>query len=320
MFKVYLIARNSFEEMVRQPLYVVIFYVMGLLITLSPLYTLFVFYETHRLLLEMGMTTIMLTGIMTVSFSASHTLTSEIHKKTILVLATKPVNRFQLLLGKYLGIVFCGFIMVLFHYILLVYVIRMGAIETSAFKIDWPVLVSLLFIFFGSNFYGFFQNYFSNKNFCSSAVYATIFFSLLSFFIIGIWDKEWHLSGYWMRFNPEFLKGVVLIFCSLLVISSISLSLSPFVSRNANLFITFCLFAVGLFSDQLVLSGSGEGTIFGLFLNVIPNFHVFQMSDAIIFDRIIPMSYMYSGVTYALMYLVGVFTIGYVFFDRKELA
>lgn len=320
MFKVYLIAKNSFEEMIRQPLFVVIFYVMGLLITLSPLYTLFVFYETQRLLLEMGLTTMMLTGIMTVSISASHTLTSEIHKKTILVLATKPVNRFQLLAGKYLGVVACGMTMILFHYILLIYVMRMGAIETSAFKVDQPVLVSLIFIFFGSNLYGFFMNYFSDKNFCSSAVYSTIFISVLSFLIIGIWGRQWQLTGYWMKFNPEFLKAVFLISCSLLVLTSISLALSPFVSRNANLFITFCFFSIGLFSDQLLMTSGGDSAAFNLLLNVIPNFHVLQMSDAIIFDRIIPMSYVYAGVSYAFLYLLGVFIIGYAMFDRKELA
>lgn len=320
MPKTLLLARTTFIEMIRQPAFFFIFFGVGLVIVLTPFFTMFAFYDTHRLLVEMGMASITVMSLVAVSLTASHSIHSEIKRKTAILILTKPVSRVSFLMGKYIGVVACGALIIFFHSLLLMMVIRMGAPETAAYIVDGPCVFSIVCIFLFSLIYGFYQNYFNRKNFCSQSIKSAIYVGIFFFLIVGFFDRQWMIAHYWKDFSVELTKGLFLIVLCMLVLSGFTVLLSAYVGKDSNLIITFSIFILGLLSDRYMGSMEENSLLLQTAYRFTPNFHVFLVSDTIVFQRYIPMSYMFNALMYSIMFLSGLFALSVVLFDRKEIA
>lgn len=320
MFKTYLLARTTFIEMIRQPAFFFIFFGVGLVIVLSPFFTMFAFYDTNRLLIEMGMASITVMSLVAVSLTASHSIHSEIKRKTALLILTKPVSRFSFLMGKYIGVIACGSIIIFFHSMLLMMVIRMGAPETAAYIVDGPCVGAIICIFFFSLIYAFYQNYFNHKNFSSQAIKSAIFVGIFFFLLVGLFSRQWAIESYWKDFSAELLKGLFLILLCMFVLSGFTVLLSAFVGKDSNLIITFSIFFSGLLSDRYLGVMQDNNFFIQTAYRLIPNFHIYLVSDTIVFQRYIPISYLFNSIFYTVMFLGGLFALSIVLFDRKEIA
>ncbi len=320
MFKTFLLAKTTFIEMIRQPAYFYIFFGVGLMMVLTPFFTMFAFYDTNRLLIEMGLASIIVMSLVAVSITATHSIYSEIKRKTVLLILTKPVSRNSFLAGKYLGVIGCGAIIIFFHSLLLMIVIRMGAPETAAYIVDQPGVTGIVCIFIFSILFGFFQNYFNRKNFFANSIIAAIVLGIIFFLLVGIFDRQWHIDKYWKDFSIELTKGIFLIFLGMLVLSGFTVMLSGYLGKDSNLIVTFSLFLIGLMSDRYLGSMQDVNFFFQMLYRITPNFHVFLVSDTIVFSRAIPFSYLVNSTLYSLFLLAGFFSFSVVLFDRKEIA
>lgn len=109
------LALTTFKEMKRQPSIWVI-YIAGLLITLIlPAVTIFAIGNEKYLLFEYGISTIEIGGLLLAIFGSLRAVAAEIENKTILVLLSKPISRFNLIIGKFFGVLLVIF---LYHLIL----------------------------------------------------------------------------------------------------------------------------------------------------------------------------------------------------------
>jgi len=108
------IARNTLSGAVRQPIFYVLIGLGVALILLSYPMTLFTFSEhnTDKMIRYMGVATVALFGLLVAIFSASTSITEEIDRRTVLTVMCKPVSRTEFILGKYLGIITSGLIVV----------------------------------------------------------------------------------------------------------------------------------------------------------------------------------------------------------------
>ncbi|NOZ23538.1 MAG: ABC transporter permease [Planctomycetes bacterium] len=108
------IARNTLSGAVRQPIFYVLIGVGAALILLSYPMTLFTFSEhnTDKMIRDMGIATVTLFGLLVAIFSASTAITEELDGRTVLTVMCKPVSRTEFILGKYLGILTSGVIVV----------------------------------------------------------------------------------------------------------------------------------------------------------------------------------------------------------------
>ena len=64
--RIFTIAYNTFIEVIRQPIYLIIATCGLVLVLLSPQFTMFAMLENHKLIKDMGLATIWLTGILLV--------------------------------------------------------------------------------------------------------------------------------------------------------------------------------------------------------------------------------------------------------------
>jgi ABC-type transport system involved in multi-copper enzyme maturation permease subunit len=101
------IARNTFVESVRQPIYFVLIAIAGLCLVLTTWSAGFSMGMSesgevsgdNKLLLDVGMATVFVVGVLLAAFLATAVISREIENKTVLTVVSKPVSRVTLVLG-----------------------------------------------------------------------------------------------------------------------------------------------------------------------------------------------------------------------------
>ncbi len=141
--KIAAIAINTFREAVRDKiLYTLLFFAIAMIAS-SILLGKLVIGDQTKIIKDMGLASISLFGVLIAIFVGIGLVFKEIERKTIYTIIAKPIQRYQFLLGKYLGLILTlvvevvimstGFILLLFYY------------EPSP---DMDILKAILLIFF----------------------------------------------------------------------------------------------------------------------------------------------------------------------------
>ncbi len=102
--KVLSIALNTFRENLRDKLLYNLLIFALLMIGSSLLLMRLTLGEFHRLILDIGLGSINFFGVLIAIFVGIGLVSKEIEKKTIYTIVSKPVSRYQFLLGKYVGL------------------------------------------------------------------------------------------------------------------------------------------------------------------------------------------------------------------------
>lgn len=106
MKSIYIIAINTFREIIRDRiLYGIIVFAL-LLISLSLALGQLTFAEQARISANFGFTGIHISAVVLAIFVGSTLVAKEIDKKTILTLLVRPLSRLQFIVGKALGLIF----------------------------------------------------------------------------------------------------------------------------------------------------------------------------------------------------------------------
>jgi len=134
--KVLSIALNTFRENLRDKLLYNLLVFALLMIGSSLLLMRLTLGEFHRLLLNVGLGSINIFGVLIAIFVGIGLVNKEIEKKTIYTIVSKPVARYQFLIGKYLGLTLTLFVntLIMAGGLLLVLFAQGVPIESMLFK------------------------------------------------------------------------------------------------------------------------------------------------------------------------------------------
>ena len=102
--QLYTITRNTFLESLRQPIVLVITIVGSVLIWLNLSIAAYTFDDDNKILIDCGLGTLALAGLLVAGFCATGVLSAEIETRTVLTVVSKPVSRVVFVLGKFLGV------------------------------------------------------------------------------------------------------------------------------------------------------------------------------------------------------------------------
>lgn len=102
--KTYVIALTTYREIVRRPLFWVLWAVAAALLLLFDFIPYYTLGEDIKMVKEQGLTVIMVTGAIVALFAASVSIHEEIEGKTAITLLSKPINRRDFIVGKFAGI------------------------------------------------------------------------------------------------------------------------------------------------------------------------------------------------------------------------
>jgi ABC-type transport system involved in multi-copper enzyme maturation permease subunit len=104
MNKTLIIALSTAKEAVRQPAFWVLTVLAALWLLISIFLPYFTFNEDIKMYKDTGLATVSLMALILALLTSSSTVAEEIEGKTAVTVLSKPINRRQFILGKYLGI------------------------------------------------------------------------------------------------------------------------------------------------------------------------------------------------------------------------
>lgn len=104
MYRIWVIARHTFVEAVSQPIYSLLLGLGSALLVIFMFLPFFTLGEDTVMFKSVGLDIILLLVLLTTLFATSKSIHEEIEDRTMLTLMSKPVSRFEVLFGKYLGL------------------------------------------------------------------------------------------------------------------------------------------------------------------------------------------------------------------------
>jgi ABC-type transport system involved in multi-copper enzyme maturation permease subunit len=105
MYRTFVIARHTFRESVGQPIYSLLIGIGAVVLMVFALLPFFTLGEDAVMYKAVALDVILLPVLIATLFATSKSIYEEIEDRTMLTLMSKPVRRWEVLLGKYLGIV-----------------------------------------------------------------------------------------------------------------------------------------------------------------------------------------------------------------------
>ena len=99
-----IIAFATAKEAIRQPAFFVLAFIAGAWLVGSIFVSYFTFGEDIKMYKDTGLTTISFACLLLALLTSSSTVADEIEGKTAIMLLSKPINRRQFIVGKFLGI------------------------------------------------------------------------------------------------------------------------------------------------------------------------------------------------------------------------
>ncbi len=173
--KIKAIALNTFKEAIRDRILYLLFFFAAVSVIFSRLLAVLTVGDRVKIVKDVGLTAISLFGVLMAVLIGTGLVYKEIDKKTIFTLISKPIHRWQFLLGKFFGLVLTLFVMTA-----LMSLIFLLTVFFHTFKIEAGLLLAILFIFIELILITAVAILFS----CFSTPILSSLFSL-SFFLIG---------------------------------------------------------------------------------------------------------------------------------------
>ncbi len=320
--KIYAIAGNTFVESVRQPVFAVVIGAAVALIVVSPFLTFFTLQQSPKLVADMGLATVMLTGLLLAAFSASNVIYQEIENRTALTVVAKPVGRMTFIIGKFLGVIM-GLLLGVYLLSLALILVATGGADESQEDMRIAVVIVTFGAMFLSVCYGVYVNFFHDRPFTSRAIGAAVplfTFALLLFCILDP-EKGRVVESFGQEINLQIIYGCAMVLWSILLLASIAVAASTRLNVVLNLLLCSGVFILGLLSDFLFSREFAQDILAANVLYyLVPNLQVFWVADVISAGVRIPLFHVLLTGVYALCQTSAFLLIGIALFQKRELA
>ena len=246
MFTVlYQIAKNTFREALREPIFLLVLLSALSLIGLFPLFSMFVFRVQERLVIDSAMATTMLFGWGIAVLISSYAISREIDNGTALLLLSKPVQRPVFIVAKILGIV--GAVTV-FWFLTAVATMISLRVAADQFRFDEPLFYSYFAAILLALIFAGIHNYVNHSSFPMMAV----LFLCALIPIVAVLGNFLKYEGERPGLSWYIVPALFLILFSVWAMASLATTLSTRFNLISNLLICTVLFLVGLMSDYLL--------------------------------------------------------------------
>jgi ABC-type transport system involved in multi-copper enzyme maturation permease subunit len=105
MYRTFVILRHTFLEAVVQPIYSLLLVFGAVVLAIFGMLPFFTLGEDTTMFVSVGLDIILLFVLIATLFACSRTIYDEIEDRTMLTLMSKPLYKWEVLVGKYLGII-----------------------------------------------------------------------------------------------------------------------------------------------------------------------------------------------------------------------
>lgn len=253
------IAFNTFREAVRdRVLYNLILF--AVLISGSALLLGQISIEIERLfLINMGLTAISLFGVVIAIFIGIALVSKEIDKRTLYAILSRPVRRWEFILGKYLGLV--------------------GTLTVNAGLMAFGFFAALLYL--SQRSYQGFQK-------ADAHILVALYFILLQFVLI----------------------------------TALALLFSSFSSPILSAVLSFALFVVGTFAEDIraaaIMAGGTVGQMLKTIAYLVPNLGSLNVVASVAHGEPVSGALVWHNTLYVVLYSAAVILLAVLIFDRRN--
>lgn len=113
MYRTFVILRHTFREAVVQPIYTLLIVFGAAILGVFAMLPFFTLGEDTTMYKSVGLDIILLFVLIATLFATSKSIFEEIEDRTMLTLMSKPLHKWEVLVGKYLGIVLAALLAVI---------------------------------------------------------------------------------------------------------------------------------------------------------------------------------------------------------------
>jgi ABC-type transport system involved in multi-copper enzyme maturation permease subunit len=284
-----IIARATTKEAIRQPLFFLLLLVSAVVLVVNTFMPFFTLEDDVKMLKECGLATLLISGVLLGVWTAGTSITNEIDGKTAMTLLSKPINRRQFILGKYIGII------------------------QGVLWLFLPLTLIFCFVIFYK--IGYDQREMSKE--------ITSWFQtqqIVGGFNIPLPHPE--------RFAvvAQILPGVVLSFFQVCVLTAISVAVATRLPMVVNLVVCFAVFVVGNLTPMMVAQSKtviqNEVVTFiaRLIATMLPSLEAFNIYAAVATGQSVPPSYLGTSLLYGAAYAAAMILVAFVLFEDRDLA
>ena len=314
------IARNAFLESIRQPIHAVLICAALLALVLNVNLAGYTLEDDNKLLVDLGLSTLFLSGLLMAAFTATSVLSREIENKTVLTVVSKPVPRPQVVVGKFLGV--AAAIATAYWLLAAVFLLTVRHRVQSSVReediFDPPVVtfgllaIGLTFLIAGL------ANYLYRWSFPATfsivgAVLATVAWGLVS--CVSRW---WRLQAPGTDFDPQLAIGLALVFEAIIVLAAIAIAASTRLGQIPTLLVCVGVFLVGLVGEYfLSLASAGQGWLRPL-AAVVPNLQFFWPADALTQGSTITLGHLGTVTAYAACLIAAAMSLAVILFQQRD--
>jgi len=298
----YQIAKNTFRENVREPIFLLILLTVLVLIGLLPTMTLFVFREQVKMVVDTAMATMLLGGWVLAVICASHSITQELDSGTAMLVLSKPVERGVFIVGKVIGVLAGLTVFGLLAGLATLVAVR---IAKDQFWYDtkglWLYFAALVASLLGGSLW----NFVKRSSFPMNALLCLLV--LLPTVAVGI---RWiPIDGEFPTYAWRIVPALLLVIFSVWVMGILAVAMSTRFQLVPNLLVCSVVFTVGLLSDYLVGRHAQTSRLAAVVQAALPNWQLLWLADALADEEaVIPTSYLVWSGFYVLMF-AGIFVI-----------
>ena len=272
------IARTTFIESVRQPVFFILVMLSGLFQLVNTASTGFALSYTEssevsgddKLLLDVGLATVLFCGTLLAAFIATAAVSREIENRTVLTIVSKPVPRAAVVLGKYVGIAGAllvgGVAMIMF----LEMGIRHGVLSTAKDEIDQPVMTYSLAAVGLSMLAGLWGNFFYGWHFTQTATLLLSPLLTLAWVLVLLTKKDWGWQPLGTDFKPQITTAAACVVLALLVLSAVATAASTRLGQVMTVVVCFGAFVLGLLSNHVFGRHAFQNDLIGQVINAEP--------------------------------------------------
>lgn len=277
------IGRNTFVESIRQPIYLVMLGIGIIALLITPGLSTFTLSDDNLFMVDMGLATIFLCGLVIAAFVATSVVTREIENKTVLTLVSKPVGRPVFVLGKYLGVAAAILAAAIIMSCAFLLIKRYGVMQTARDTADKPVIVFGLMALFTSLIVGLWCNFFYGWVFTSTTVGTLLPMSILAWLGVLMFNKDWGfqfmqtvdtplgpMRNISASLDPQIILALVGVFLALMIIASVALAASTRLGQVMTVVVCLIVFIAGLLTDTLFGGRAFESKSRGRIIEINP--------------------------------------------------
>ena len=314
------IAHNAFLEAIRQPVHAVLICAAVLALVLNVNIAAYTLEDDNKLLVDLGLSTLFLTGMLMAAFTATSILSREIENKTVVTVVSKPLPRWMVVVGKFLGVV--AAIATAFWLLAIVFLLsvrhRVQTTVRAEDTYDSVVITVGILAGLAALLIAGLANYLYRRPFPSTFAVVSAVAATIAWAVVSCVGRDWRLQSPAVDWNPQLVIGLAMVFEAVLVLTAVAIAASTRLGRLATLLVCIAFFLLGLVGEYFLSQSLAGARLLAPLSAIVPNLQFFWPADALTMGHEIPLRHLGMLTLYAGCLVTATLSLAVILFQTRD--